>query len=237
MKKKWIAYVTLIALLVLAIMVPIAGAYDTYTDCAGCHGSFRATTYSSLAAAKGANPAWPGTSLAIHNGHANSPTANPPGMLNGNCNACHSGSSRTPVFMNFSAAAAPFNQSCSGCHDGPGLRAHHVNSGADGTCYDCHSDPAPDAENVLRPVFAATFGTTSGTTGVNDACNPTATGFEGRLKDITTVGLDNDGNLLYDQADPACAPVSAPKISVSPTPLTFGNQATGSTSSAQTVTI
>ena len=237
MKKQLIVYFTMISLLVLAIMIPGAGAYETYSaGCEGCHGSFRANTYSSQAVAKAANPAWPGTSLALHNGHANASTATPPGMLNGNCNACHFGSSKTPVYTYQSSGAAPFNHSCSGCHDGPGLRAHHVNRGAD-TCYDCHSDPAPDAENVLRPVYAAAFGTASGTTGVNDACNPTAAGFEGRLKDVTTLGLDNDGNLLYDQADPACAPASAPKISVSPTSLTFGNQATGSTSAAQTVTI
>ncbi len=232
-KKQWIPFITLAALLILAIMVPVAGAYETYTDCASCHGNFTATPYSALAAAKAANPVWTG---GLHNTHRNSSTATPQGMLNSNCNACHSGTSRTPVFMNLSAAAAPFNQSCTGCHDGPGLRAHHVNSGSD-TCYDCHSDPAPDPENVLRPVFSATFGTTSGTTRVNDPCSSTTAGFEGRLADVTTVGLDNDGNLLYDQNDPACAPASAPKISVSPTTLTFGNQATGSSSAAQTVTI
>ncbi|MBI5675514.1 MAG: choice-of-anchor D domain-containing protein [Nitrospirae bacterium] len=235
MKKKLLTYGTFIAMLILALMVPFAGAYDTIGSCEGCHGGFRANTYSSLAAAKAANPAWPGTSLALHNGHANSSTGTPPGMLNGNCNACHFGSSRIPVYTYQSSGAAPFNQGCSGCHDGPGLRAHHVNSGAD-TCYDCHSDPAPDAENVLRPVYTAALGTTSGTTRVNDPCNPAAAGFEGRLKDVTTLGLDNDGNLLYDQSDPACA-VAAPIISVSPTTLSFGNQAIGTTSAAQTVTI
>jgi len=236
MKKKWIAYIAFITLLVFAIMVPVAGAYQTYSDgCVNCHGDFRTNTYNSLAAAKAYNPAWPGTTLALHNGHANSATGTPPGMLNGNCNACHFGSSRTPVYTYQSSGTAPFNQSCSGCHDGPGLRAHHVNSGAD-TCYDCHNDPTPDAENVPRPVYTAALGTTSGTTRVNDACNPAAAGFEGRIKDVTNLGLDNDGNLKYDQNDPACA-AAAPIIGVSPTTLSFGNQAVNITSTAKTVTI
>jgi len=124
-------------------------------------------------------------------------------MLNGNCNACHSGPARTPVLIGISDAAAPFNLSCDGCHDGPGLRAHHVNSGAS-TC-SCHTgDPTPAAENALRPVYTAPFGTTSGTTRVKDPCN-TGASFEGRLADVTTLGLDNDGNLAYDAADTACA--------------------------------
>ncbi|MFZ2197362.1 MAG: hypothetical protein WAV13_06510, partial [Thermodesulfovibrionales bacterium] len=103
MKRQLITYLSLVSLFVLAVMVPFAGAYDTYADCAACHGDFRAATYNSLAAAKSANPAWPGTSLALHNGHANSPTSIPPGMLNGNCNACHFGSSRVPVYTNLSS--------------------------------------------------------------------------------------------------------------------------------------
>lgn len=236
MKKKWIVFIAVLSFLVFATMATIAGAYQTYSDgCVNCHGDFRANTYNSLAGAKVANPAWPGTTLALHNGHANASTENPPGMLNGNCNACHFGGSRIPVYTYQSNDAAPFGQGCAGCHDGSGLRAHHVNSGAD-TCYDCHSDPTPDAENILRPVYAAAFGTASGTTGVNDACNPASAGFEGRLKDVTSLGLDNDGNLLYDQNDPACAPAAA-IISVAPTTLSFGNQAVGTTSATQTVTI
>ncbi len=232
MTKQWITYLALISLFVLALMIPIAGAYPTYTDCANCHGAFTASPYNSLAAAKAANPAWPG---GLHNTHRDTSTQSPPGMLNGNCNACHYGSSRTPVYMYQSSGTAPFNLSCSGCHDGPGLRAHHVNSGAD-TCYDCHSDPAPDPENVLRPVYSAAMGTASGTTAVNNPCSSTAAGFEGRLADSTTIGLDNDGNLLYDQNDPACAAPAA-KLAVSPTSLAFGSLNTGSTSTAKTVTI
>ena len=235
MTKQLITYLALISLFVLAVMVPIAGAYDTYTDCADCHGRFQSSHLQFACSSQGRESCMARHSLALHNGHANAPTSTPPGMLNGNCNACHYGASRIPVYTNLSSGTAPFNQSCSGCHDGPGLRAHHVNAGAD-TCYDCHSDPAPTAENILRPVYTAAFGTTSGTTQVNNTCSPTAAGFEGRLKDVASLGLDNDGNLLYDQNDPACA-VAAAKISVSPASLAFGNQATGSTSATQTVTI
>ena len=232
MKKAINACFSIIFILTLAFLVSDAAAYETYTDCSNCHGGFTAASYSSLAAAKVANPAWSG---GLHNLHRNSSTQSPAGMLNGNCNACHFGTSRATVYMYQSSAAAPFNQSCSGCHDGPGLRAHHENSGAD-TCYDCHSDPAPDPENMLRPVYAAAMGTTSGTTGVNNPCSSTAAGFEGRLADVATIGLDNDGNLLYDQNDPACAAPAA-KLAVSPTSLTFGNQNTGSTSATKTVTV
>ncbi len=237
MKKVYLTHISfsIFVLLILAFFVSSAAAYDTYSaGCAGCHGSFTSGTYSSLAAAKAANPAWPGT---LHDVHRNSSIQTTPGMLNGNCNACHFGASRTPVYTNQSNGTAPFNLSCSGCHDGPGLRAHHVNSGADTTCYDCHiGDPTPDPENVLRPVYTATFGTTSGTTRVNDPCNLTAAGFEGRLGDVGTIGLDNDGNLLYDQDDPACKPAVA-VLSVSPTTLAFSNQTTGTTSATKTVTI
>lgn len=225
---------SIFVLLVLAFLASNATAYETYSDCAICHGSFTSPTYSSLAAAKAASPAWRGK---LHDVHRYSSTQNPPGMLNLNCDACHFGTSRTPVYTSQSNGTAPFNLSCSGCHDGPGLRAHHVNSGADASCYDCHiGDPTPDPENVLRPVYVATFGTTSGTTQVNDPCNSAAAGFEGRLGDVTSIGLDNYGNLLYDAADPACKPAVA-VLSVSPTTLAFGNQTTDTTSATKTVTI
>ena len=40
MKKQWITYLALISLFVLAIMVPIAGAFDNYAG--GCDGCFTA---------------------------------------------------------------------------------------------------------------------------------------------------------------------------------------------------
>ncbi|HEY5998326.1 MAG TPA: hypothetical protein VI078_03385 [bacterium] len=193
----------LLGFLSLAGLAGTAGAYQTYTDCAPCHGAFLNTPYTSLASAK-AGATWPG---GLHDTHRNGATGSPPGMLNSNCSACHSGASRTPVQIGISDGTAPFNQSCAGCHDGPGLRAHHRNSGAS-TC-SCHTgDPTPAAENVPRPVYTAAFGTTSGTVRVKDPCHPAAATFEGRLADATTLGLDNDGNLAYDAADAACAQVN-----------------------------
>lgn len=209
--------IAVLGLLVLVVVAPAVEANQTYTGCIGCHGDFRAAPYSSLASAKAGSASWPG---GLHDVHRNGAAATTPGMLNGNCNACHSGPSRTPVLIGVSDATAPFNLSCAGCHDGPGVREHHRNTGAS-TC-SCHTgDPTPAAENVLRPVYTAPFGTTSGTTRVKDPCN-TGASFEGRLADVTTLGLDNDGNLSYDAADAACVqPNRTPTVgAVTPSTLT-----------------
>ncbi|MEW5744226.1 MAG: choice-of-anchor D domain-containing protein [Nitrospirota bacterium] len=232
MRRMTLLYLAVIAFAVMVSWTAPAGAFEQYSsdgttgNCADCHGNFLAATYSSLAAAKASNPAWPGS---LHNVHRNGSTATPPGMLNNNCNACHSGASRSPVPLGFSAAAAPFNRSCTGCHDGAGLRLHHERSGA-AVCSDCHSD-AQGREDTLPPVYTAALGTTSGTTRVNDPCSPAAAGFEGRLADVSALGLDNDGDLLYDLSDPDCAPPAAPQISAAPTALSFGTVTVGSNAS------
>ena len=229
MKKHWITYLALISLFVLAIMVPIAGAFDNYAGgCDGCHGAFPGTApyVSQHDGVAWKNPGT-GANLNLHDGHRTY-------MLGGStspCNICHSGSSRTPVYLNSSAGGVTGFAaiSCTGCHDGDGLRAHHENSGAY-PCYDCHSQGTPPAENVKPPYYFSPD--TAHPNKPTDPCN--LNGSESAVAPLS--GLDNDGNLLYDQNDPACA-VAAAKISLSPTSLTFGSQAAGSTSVAQTVTI
>lgn len=226
----FMSVVSAIALVIaLATMGPLAttaSAFEDYSGCAGCHGAFSASPYTPLAAAK-QGVAW---STSLHNGHRNAATATPPGFLNNNCNACHSGASRVPTLIATSAAAAPFNQSCSGCHDGPGMRNHHELLVGVGECSGCHGPDAVGNEKTpLPPVYTAAIGTTSGTTRINNPCNDGAAGtvFEGSFFDVLTLGLDNDGDGLYDQSDPDCQAAAAPIIGVSPTTLAFGTVTIG----------
>ena len=214
MKKQRIAYVALISLLVLAVMVPVAGAFETYStnkstgNCADCHGNFRAAPYIS-------NHDGVQWALGLHDAHRNN-------MLSGDCNVCHV-TARFPVSTFSSAGGTGFPAiGCSGCHDGAGLRAHHVNSGAapSGTasyCYDCHNATTPPAENINPPYYFTPD--TAHPNKPTDPCN--LNGTESAL--APTLGLDNDGNLLYDQNDPACAAagdVMAPTVTKFAIPAT-----------------
>ena len=233
MKKKLTTCLTLVALLTLAILVSSAGAYDNYAGgCDGCHGAFPGTApyVSNHDGVAWKNPTT-GANLNLHDGHRSYMLGNASFSNSGTCNICHSGTSKTPVYLNSSnGGVAGFPAiSCTGCHNGNGLREHHVNSGAD-TCYDCHGGGSPDPENVPPPYYFTPD--TAHPNKPTDPCN--ANGSESRIG--LGSGLDNDGNLLYDAADPACT-VAAPKLSVSPTTLTFANQNVGTTSAAQTVTI
>jgi len=69
-------------LVVMSWLSTTADAYDTWTGCVSCHGDYRASPYTS----KGGDRSSWGTSL--HDGHRNT-------MLNGDCNTCHSATSKT----------------------------------------------------------------------------------------------------------------------------------------------
>ncbi len=205
------AFVCLMALAAVAAWTPDAAAYNDYSGCAVCHGDFRASNYVSLMDGQ----SWGN----LHDVHRTS-------MLSSDCSACHSGTSRLPVYINVSTGGNGLQPlSCVGCHGraedaghdsgspgyGAGLRQHHARAGVL-DCQDCHTDsnPAtytPVKENVKPPYYA-----NPGTNHPNmptDPCNrrPTAVGketFAGLL-----LGLDNDGNDLYDTADPACRSASS----------------------------
>jgi hypothetical protein len=201
--------------LIFAVIVPQAEAYQFYSvdtndvgGCGQCHGIFRSGTYTSQAE----GVSW-GTHL--HNVHLNN-TA-----VGGNCGNCHFGAGTAGRTVNLSsseAAADGVNAiSCSGCHGraedtvgnpnangagwGAGLRQHHVNAGAPPDsngqiCTDCHADAdtanfTVAGEDVMPPWFG-TFGLAP--------CDDNLVGL--------AIGLDNDGDQLYDSADPDCqAPV------------------------------
>jgi len=219
-----------LAALAFVVMIPDASAYSDYSGCAGCHGSFTSGSYSSLKGAAGGT--W---TNGLHDTHRNT-------MLSGDCTACHGSGSRTPVLMKSSASAAPFNTSCLGCHGrvegtagltGRGLRAHHERSGA-ASCFGCHGESTASPvvpENVKPPLYITNA---SHPNLPKDPCNPSPAfpeSFAG-----TTLGLDNDGNGLYDAADPSCT-VTAPVINLNPATLAFGSIDVGTTSPAQTSAI
>ena len=202
------------------------GAFPTYRntsspgtdDCFQCHGDFPSSPYISP---KGDN--W-GTSL--HDGHRTSML----GPDSARCNICHSGSSRTPVYLNQSIGTTGFNPiSCVGCHgrvgdrgvrpadcadaaatsgpcgDGAGLRQHHTNAG-ETVCQGCHNDATPTGftpvgENVKPPYYFTPD--VLHPTKPTDPCNPPPA-FPENYKG-STLGLDNDGDLSYDMADTDCA--------------------------------
>lgn len=190
-------------------------AYDRYADntapnplatnCAACHGDFNSGVYTELGSG---GQSWGDT---LMNVHANT-------MLSGDCDTCHSAGGRTPVLLNSSRGGNGLMPiSCVGCHGrlqdapaggtggaGAGLRRHHIKRGASGCWESCHNhadaDPnaAPRAlvgENTL-PEYYANPGT--GHTIPTSACNDS--------EDVagSPDGQDNDGDLLYEGADPDC---------------------------------
>ena len=187
---------------------------DDPTNCGACHGNFRTGPYEALS--DGSN--W-GDDL--HDTHRE-------GMLNGDCDTCHSSGSRFPVILDSSVGGdglAPV--SCVGCHGraeddsvanggacaiedcGPaaGLRQHHFRAGVT-VCLDCHdnADPAnymPVGEDVL-PSYYANPGT--GHPNIpSDSCDDNFVG--------GPQGLDNDGDGDYDGNDTDCGANRPPVIS------------------------
>ncbi|MBL8879381.1 MAG: putative metal-binding motif-containing protein [Phycisphaerales bacterium] len=167
--------------------------YDRYNNgCQNCHGSFT-------------GPASPRGFLfpendkhEMHRGAAYMATA---------CDLCHTtGDSGNPFIRSSNGTTNNPGLGCLGCHGqnyggaigvtGAGLRAHHAINGIS-DCSDCHDDPAPLPETSPPPYY----GTVD--TRASDPCNAPA-GINTRenwtLGDI--LGLDNDGDNLYDANDP-----------------------------------
>jgi hypothetical protein len=127
------------------------------------------------------------------------------------CMVCHTLTGDNPLVAN-----------CAGCHVGPGLRLHHKNAGvpadANGkTCSaaGCHpNDPTPNPENIAPPYYIGADVTVKNPCQAQPA--PPGEDFDGDL-----VGLDNDGDLLYDTQDSDCT--------VTPTTTTTSVQPTTTT--------
>ena len=184
-----------VATLTLAVITMSSLGYDRYNNgCNQCHGDFF-------------GPVSPqGTVFPQNSKHEmHRATAN----MDADCMLCHvaPGNFDNPfIGSSFGTANNP-GVGCVGCHgrdyggtignSGVGLRKHHENSGVT-VCLTCHpNDPDALPENV-KPTY---YGTPD--TKADDPCNGGPSFLE-NWSVGDTVGLDNDGNLLYDGDDPAC---------------------------------
>jgi hypothetical protein len=186
---------------------PAAAAYDQYSltknagNCADCHGNFRTGGYVS----KNDNVAW-GTSL--HDGHRNT-------MLAGDCDVCHD-DTKFPVSLSTSLGGTGFSPiGCAGCHGraepgaanairGTGLRQHHDRNGIT-VCRTCHSDSNPVTFTAAPETVVPPYYFTPDAVHPNkptQACN----GNNSESRVAPPLGLDNDGNNVYDSADGGCNP-------------------------------
>ena len=197
----------LIATIAILIWASDALAYDDYAGgCDNCHLGFLNSPYTSLSDQSN----W-GDSL--HNVHQS--------MVSDDCNVCHTGNpGDTNVFLESSTGGnggmAPLG--CVGCHGrdedngnatstgtsqrGAGLRQHHAGEASCTGCHDDQSGYTPVGENIL-PNYYANPGT--GHPAIPpDSCNPSGgENFAG-----TALGLDNDGNDIYDTSDSNCGVVA-----------------------------
>lgn len=165
-------------------------AYESYTaGCIECHEDFDGPT-----SLKGT--VFPGDSKHVmHNGSS---------YMNTDCNLCHTSIGDDPL-IGSSQGDGP---GCTGCHNAEGLRAHHaINSVVDSngdSCADCHpGDGVPPEENVISPPYYGTSGTE-----VDNPCNDVQSANLNENWSVGDfIGLDNDGDNLYDLADYSCGPL------------------------------
>ncbi len=190
------------AVLLFLAAGPSCSAFPRYRDpatgsgnCSDCHGAFTDST-----SPKGT--VFPSASKhEMHRAATSMDTA---------CALCHtSGDNHNPYTYSSDGTANNTGLGCSGCHMGEGLRRHHEANGV-GLCYDCH-DPFEQAapENTKPPYY----GTPDTRANHPENLVPVANTNENwSIGDF--LGLDNDGNNLYDAADFACAPYKI--LSVAP---------------------
>ncbi len=197
-----------IALAAAAYWPRAADAYETYsvnrdaTNCRACHGDFRSSPYISPTGQNWGDDA--------HDVHRN-------GMLDGDCDTCHSAAALFPVSMSSSVGGLGFQAiSCVGCHGreqdmgndsvslgrGAGLRQEHFNSGIT-ECANCHTDSVPANYTPVGENVQPSYYFTPDANHPNkptDACNPNG---EENIAG-SPEGVDNDGDLVYDVNDPDC---------------------------------
>jgi hypothetical protein len=142
-------------------------------------------------------------------------------MLAGDCLTCHSSGPRFPVLIDSSAGGTDLVAiSCTGCHGrfedgigfgtfgyGAGLRQHHWTAGVT-ICDDCHTDSNPAGFTPVGEEFLPLYYSNNDPAHPlipSDPCNPEADGFPEDYAG-STLGLDNDGNGLYDESDLIACP-------------------------------
>ncbi|MEK6528192.1 MAG: putative metal-binding motif-containing protein, partial [Nitrospirota bacterium] len=228
MKKALIVLSCIFAFAAFAILMPDADAWQTWStgttpsatgNCAGCHGGFnKGTPYLSPKD----SASWTGS---LHNVHNILIIRG--GESTNYCTWCHNSTFNTNTpdnrvdLSNSADSADGVNAiSCNGCHGrladanavntmgtgvGAGLRQHHYKKGKT-ICFTCHADSNPadfttKGEHTM-PAWYAMFELSL------NPCN-VKVGAYGEDFAGSATGLDNDGDNVYDAADPDC---SAPCI-------------------------
>ena len=180
------------------------------TYCRKCHGDFNSGIYLS----KVDGSSWDANLMDVHSTD----------MLNGDCSTCHSSGPRFPVVLGSSAGGTGLDPiSCAGCHGrmadgtgngsegyGAGLRQRHwraeVTTCGQSDCHEDDSDPAlyePVGENIPPEYYA--LNDPDHLQIPSDPCNLMADGFPEDYAG-SPLGLDNDGNGLYDEMDIVACP-------------------------------
>jgi hypothetical protein len=170
---------------VVSVPTPSRG-YERYGDCSSCHGAFTGGTSPQ-------GTVFPNNDKhRMHRNSANMGTV---------CALCHRSDDNNDPFIGSSTGTANNpGLGCTGCHEATGLRKHHVITGAD-DCYQCHAEATPPTENV-KPPYYGTVDTKANNAG--NSVQVANTNENWSVGDF--LGLDNDGNNLYDLADYAIGP-------------------------------
>ena len=169
-------------------------AHERYSDgCQACHGSFFG----------GTSPK--GTTFPSNNKHTMHENS---GYIGASCNLCHrSGDGWDPYIGWSNGTASNPAIGCLGCHGrdygdtlgfrGAGLIARHTITGVS-QCTTCHlNEPVPLPESVAPPYYDTVDAN------VSDPCNAAPDYLE-NFSSGDTLGLDNDGDGVFDEADSDC---------------------------------
>ncbi|MEI6809407.1 MAG: FG-GAP-like repeat-containing protein [bacterium] len=193
------AVIVLFSLLFLLGLSGTGHAYPRWRDpvtgsgnCTTCHGSFTDST----------SPQ--GTVFPSSNKHEMHRAGT---YMATSCGLCHlSTDSRNPYTYQSDGVGTVTGRGCSGCHEPLGLRKHHTINGVT-VCATCHNDTGLTIppESVQPPYYGTAY------TRARNTANPLAVARTNENWSIGDFkGLDNDGDNLYDMADPDFA--SLPKI-------------------------
>ena len=158
----------------------------------------------------------------LHDNHVGSQN------FTGNCNNCHRSPGDNPFLM-YSEGDFGNGLGCAGCHgrdygetiqanhgegllgkpkaSGYGLRLQHLNKGVM-QCITCHTT---DDQVQVQPESTSPPYYARADVNITDSCNTDGTeDTSPEPNGEDTVGLDNDGDLLIDGADPDCGAASGP---------------------------
>jgi hypothetical protein len=201
MKRTLILALCLAFVAALVFHIAESAAYERYNDgCQTCHGAFTG----------GSSPK--GSVIPSNDKHHMHRSSS---YMNTECDLCHtSGDGRDPFIGSSDGTAASPGLGCTGCHEKYGLRAHHATNAVT-SCAVCHSgDPLSPPEGT-NPAYYGTVDTNA-----DSSCNlVTAANANENWTIGDFIGLDNDGDDLYDGDDQNCQTVPDVKANGSDGPL------------------